>query len=205
MHRLLLTLLLLPVMAFSQEEKTDATAEEVGLAYDTLPKVDGQYEFTEVIQLDSSYKKDMLYRNAKLFFANISKSAKDVLQYDDREEGKVIGKGTIQVTGHQSILLNAFSETRTTTFTLEVSCKDGKYKYRMFGFSADYSYGESDKRKPERITTGTLTVDQAYARSEKGGTKKMERNIFMNTLTEIRLMQDHLKEFMRKKPSKDDF
>jgi len=75
----------------------------------------------------------------------------------------------------------------------------------MFGFSSDFTYGESDKRKPERITTGTLTVDQAYARSEKGGTKKMERNLFLNTLTEIKLTQDHLKEFMRKKPSKDDF
>ena len=36
----------------------------------------------------------ILYRNAKLFFANISESSKDVLQYDDREEGKIIGKVT---------------------------------------------------------------------------------------------------------------
>ena len=205
MYRLLITLLLLPVMAFSQDNKKDATVEEVDSAYDSLQKVDGQYEFTEVVQLDSSYKKYVLYRNAKLFFAYISKSAKDVLQYDDREEGKVIGKGTIQITEHQNVLLSAFSEIRTTNFTLEISCKDGRYKYRMFGFSSDFTYGESDKRKPERVTTGTLTVDQAYARSEKGGTKKMERNLFLNTLTEIRLTRDHLKEFMRKKPSKDDF
>jgi hypothetical protein len=192
-------------MAFSQEEKKDATEEEVNTAYDSLQKVDGQYEFTEVVQLDSTYKKDILYRNAKLFFANISKSSKDVLQYDDREEGKVIGKGTIQLTGHQNVLLSAFSEIRTTNFTLEISCKDGKYKYRMFGFSSDYTYGQSDKRKPERITTGTLTVDQSYERTEKGSTKKLERNLFVNTLTEIRLTREHLKEFMCKKPSKDDF
>jgi|GEM_PF-1116044 len=205
MCRLLILLFLLPVLAFSQDNKKDATVEEVESAYDSLKKVDGQYEFTEVVQLDSTYKKEILYRNAKLFFANISRSAKDVLQYDDREEGKVIGKGTVQITEHQNVLLSAFSEIRTTNFTLEISSKDGRYKYRMFGFSSDFTYGESDKRKPERITTGTLTVDQAYARSEKGGTKKMERNLFLNTLTEIKLTQDHLKEFMCKKPSKDDF
>jgi hypothetical protein len=205
MYRILISLLLLPAIVFSQDDKKDATEEDVNTAYDSLQKVDGQYEFKEVVQLDSTYKKDILYKNAKLFFANISKSSKDILQYDDREEGKVIGKGTIQVTGHQNILLNAFSEIRTTNFTLEISCKDGKYKYRLFGFSSEYTYGQSDKRKPERITTGTLTVDQAYERTEKGGTKKMERNLFLNTLNEIRLTQEHLKEFMRKKPSKDDF
>jgi len=205
MNRILLILLLLPIMTFSQDEKQDATEEEVRAAYDSLPKVNGQYEFSEVVQLDSSFKKDILYRNAKLFFANISKSSKDVLQYDDREEGKVIGKGSVQITGHQNILLNTFSEIRTTNFTLEISCKDGKYKYRLFGFSSEYNYGESDKRKPERVTTGTITLDQAYERTEKGGTKKMERNLFVNTLAELRLTQDHLKEFMRQKPSKDDF
>jgi hypothetical protein len=205
MRSLLIALILLPAIALSQDEKKDATAEQVDSAYDSLKKIDGQYEFTEVVSLDSSYKKDMLYRNSKLFFANISKSAKDLLQYDDREEGKVIGKGTIQVTGHQNVLLSAFSEVRTTTFTLEISCKDGRYKYRMFGFNAEYTYGESDKRKPERITTGMLTMDQAFERTEKGGTKKLERNVFLNTLTEIKLTLDQLKEFMSKKPSKDDF
>jgi hypothetical protein len=205
MHRLLISLLLLPVMAFSQDDKKETTDEEVNAAYDSLQKVDGQYEFTEVVQLDSTYKKDILYRNAKLFFANLFKSSKDILQYDEREEGKVIGKGTIQITGHQNILLSAFTEIRTTTFTLEISCKDGKYKYRLFGFSSEYIYGQSDKRKPERTTNGTLTMDEAYARTEKGGTKKMERSLFLNTLAEIRSTQDQLKEFMRKKPSKDDF
>jgi hypothetical protein len=204
MYRLLIALLL-PVMVFSQDDKKDATDEEVNAAYDSLQKIDGQYEFTEVVLLDSTYKKDILYRNAKLFFAYISKSSKDVLQYDDREEGKIIGKGTIQINGHQNVLLSAFSEIRITNYTLEISCKEGKYKYRMFGFSSDYTYGQSDKRKPERITTGTLTMDQSYERTEKGSTKKMERNLFINTLAEIKLTQDHLKEFMRKKPSKDDF
>src|SRR5450755_2029332 len=136
MYRLLF-LLLIPVLGFSQDEKKDATEEEVLAAYSSLPKVDSQYEFTEVVQLDSTYKKDGLYRNAKLFFANAFKSSKDVLQYDERSEGKVIGKGTFQTTGHQNILMHSYTETRTNNFTLEISCKDGKYKYRIFGFSSD--------------------------------------------------------------------
>lgn len=205
MYRILLLLLFLPTMGFAQEEKKDATEEEVNAAYDSLQKVDGQYEYTEVVLLDSTYKKDMLYRNAKLFFANISKSAKDVLQYDEREEGRVIGKGSFQLTGHQSILLSTVTETRITNYTLEISCKDGRYKYRLYGFSSDFTSSQMDKGKQGRISNGTLTMDEAYARTEKGGTKKMERNLFLATLTEIKSAQALLKEFMRKKPSKDDF
>ena len=67
--------------SFSQKQK-EVTDESVKTLYTSLPKIDGKYEYTEVIQLDTAFKKDMLYKNSKLFFADIFKSAKDVLQYD---------------------------------------------------------------------------------------------------------------------------
>ena len=204
MYRLIV-LLLLPALAFTQEEKTYATEEETRAVFDAVPRVENQYEYSEIIQMDSSHTKDILYRNAKLFFAYISKSSKDVLQYDERNEGKIIGKVTFQVKDHQNVLLSSFDEVRTTTFTLEISCKDGRYRYRMFGFAFEYSYGESDKRKAERFTTGTLNFDEAFERTGKGSTKKMERNLFVNTVNEIKSTQNQLKEFMRRPSSKDEF
>ena len=61
----------------------------------TIPKVNGKYEYSSIITLDSTYKKDDLYRNAKLYFVDNYKSAKDVIQYDDKDQGKVIGKGLL--------------------------------------------------------------------------------------------------------------
>src|ERR1700685_53659 len=102
-------LLFLPVVCFSQKQKDkDPTDAEIKTLYQSLPKVDSQYEFTEVVQLDSSYKKDDLYRNAKLFFTDVFKSAKDVLQYDDREQGKIVGKGNFQLEDNQDVLLVLF-------------------------------------------------------------------------------------------------
>ena len=92
--KIFISLLLLPGICFSQKQK-DPSEDEIRSAYSALPKAEGQYEWAEVVQMDSSVKKDDLYRNAKLFFANEFKSAKDVIQYDDRGEGKVIGKGNL--------------------------------------------------------------------------------------------------------------
>ena len=96
---------LFSIFSYGQKQK-EFTAETVKILYESIPKVEGKYEYTEVVQLDTTYKKDVLYKNSKLFFADAFKSAKDVLQYDDREEGKVIGKGNLSIEGGQAVFFN---------------------------------------------------------------------------------------------------
>jgi len=70
MRRLLISLLFLPVMAFSQDDKKESTDQEVYAAYNSLQKVDGQYEFTEVVQLDSNTKSTVPREGQKNVYKN---------------------------------------------------------------------------------------------------------------------------------------
>jgi hypothetical protein len=204
MKKLLLLFFILPLFSYSQSgtKAKDATVEQVKAAYAALPKVEGQYEFSEVVQLDSSFKKDGLYRNAKLFFANAFKSAKDVLQYDDREEGKTVGKGNVQSIESQAAFLNYFTETWVVNFTLEIHCKDGKYKYRIYDISID---ARMESSPGDHVSHSTYTLDEAYDATGKGITKKMDRNLFMDAVKDIQGLTNQIKDAMNKKSSKDDF
>ena len=97
------------------------------------PILDNKVNYTETIIVDSS-KKDMLYGKAKLWFANAFKSANDVVQLDDKDNGIILGKGTIiknEMTGLQSVK-------KTWKFTVKIQVKDGKYKAEIYDI--DYTF-----------------------------------------------------------------
>lgn len=70
---------------------------------------------SNIMNVDSTLKKSILYSNALSFFALEFKSANDVIQMKDAETGKVIGKGIVD----------------KRQITIEITCKDGKYKYEI--------------------------------------------------------------------------
>lgn len=53
--------------------------------------------YSEVIILDSTVNKSELYSRAREWFAKAFKSSKNVIQMDDKENGKIIGKALMQV------------------------------------------------------------------------------------------------------------
>ena len=191
--------ILISVISFGQRKK-EISSEAIKVLYDSIPKVDGKYEYTEIIVLDSTYKKEILYKNSKLFFANVFKSAKDVIQYDDREEGKVIVKGNFSVEGSQSsVLLPHFTEEWKVNFSLEIFSKDGKYRYRLYDLSI-LRIADSDVIFP-------ISVDDAYKETQTGITKKLDKKLFVDMLYEIKSTISTLKSYMSKKTntSNSDF
>lgn len=74
--------LLLTISSFGQDQKL----------LDILPMKDGKVVYTGIIQVDST-DKSKLYNKVKKWFVEQYKSAKDVIQLDDKENGEVIGKG----------------------------------------------------------------------------------------------------------------
>ncbi len=70
---LLSVFILVSYISFSQKTK-EVTEETVKTLYNSLPKIDGKCEYSEVVQLDSTYKKDVLYKNSKLFLQMPSKA-----------------------------------------------------------------------------------------------------------------------------------
>lgn len=192
--------ILLSISSYGQKQK-EITAETVKGLYNSMPKVDGKYEYIEVVQLDTTYKKDILYRNSKLFFADAFRSAKDVLQYDDREEGKVIGKGNLSIEGGQAVFLTYVTEKWTVNFSLEIFSKDGKYRYRIYDFNIDTRRVASGGNSPDNVYNATLSIDDAYKETEKGVSKKMNRKMFAELVDRVNKTVTEIKTYMAKKES----
>lgn len=85
-----------------------------------------QYSYSEVVIVDST-SKDELYLRAKEWFANSFKSANDVLQMDDKEAGKLIGKGNTDI----HVKSVGLTVPVMLKFTVKVTAKDNRYRYEI--------------------------------------------------------------------------
>lgn len=81
---------------------------------------------TEVVQVDST-KKDILYNRAILWCITNFNSTNEIIQLNDKENGKIMAKGIIEY------IPKLFSVPTNCTgyfqFTFTVELKDNKYKY----------------------------------------------------------------------------
>lgn len=106
---LLISIMMLNLAAFAQ----DNSKYGVG----AMPIVDGMVVFSEVVPVEG-VTADQLYTRAKMAVAEMFKSAKDVIQLDDKENGVIIVKGSNQI-GSDPVYVH---------FTLRFYAKDEKYK-----------------------------------------------------------------------------
>jgi len=165
---------------------------------DTVPKIDGIYEYQEVVNLDSTYKKDFLYKNAKIYFVNNFTSANNVIQYDNKDDGKIIGKGSLNV--HDIYVVTLFDW--QVNFSTEITCKDGRYRYRIYDINIVETRHFDDGNQ-----TTEITLNDAILHTQKGSVKKITGRLYNKMVTQLKLDILALKAGMRKKDAiaKDDF
>jgi Domain of unknown function (DUF4468) with TBP-like fold len=89
--------------------------------------------FATIETVDSTVKKETLYFNGMEWLAKHFTNANKVIQISDKEAGLILAKGsfTYQAPGY----LLSGTETRSISFLLKFSFKDGKYKLEMSDFS----------------------------------------------------------------------
>jgi|ERR1035437_1440900 hypothetical protein len=97
-----------------------------------LPLKNGNIIYEKIVS-DSLSKKEN-YDNSKRAFVNIFKSAKDVIQMDDKENGEIIGKGITTYNWRISFEdkqhpIDSFSQ--AIKFTIDVTSKDNKYRVKI--------------------------------------------------------------------------
>jgi hypothetical protein len=112
--------------------------------------------YSEVVETPGVNKNE-LYVRANTWFTRTFKSAKSVLELQDKEAGKLIGKGLLSVMVKVPIV--GATDAGTVATTITILCKDGKYKYvidnlsheRPYGPNTEYwvSAGALEKEKPE--------------------------------------------------------
>jgi hypothetical protein len=129
-----LVLVFITTVSFSQESRTNWT-------------------FSEVVEVPNTTK-DELYNRGRSWFAKAFKSSNDVLQMQDKEAGKLIGKGVVMI--HSNCTVCGMSGIHPTyegpvSFTIEMSYKDNKFKYDLTGFThkAKNSGGSLTNEKPD--------------------------------------------------------
>ncbi len=97
------------------------------------PEKNGIVNYNEIITTDS-IKKSKLYINAKKWIVNTYKSAKNVIQLDDKESGEIILKGNSEVFYDKMLGMGV---SVNVNHVFKISIRDFKYKYELTEFSID--------------------------------------------------------------------
>lgn len=89
------------------------------------------YSFTEVVKVENKSAGDIYYQS-KIWLADTYKSAKDVIQIDDKENNTIVGKGTLKY--NSKIFAGGAAISGTIDYTIRIMAKDGRYKYEFTDF-----------------------------------------------------------------------
>ncbi len=174
--------LFLSISSFGQDQKL------MGI----LPMKDGKVNYTDIVMIDSM-DKSKLYNKAKKWFIDQYKSAKDVIQLDDKENGEVIGKGFFETEWQTSIMS---VQNVSVWHTVKVYMKDNKFKYEITNFKLKYYV------PPTQFSSGSIieTAIEDFGKDREKNTKRYFADVDKQVITLI----SSLLNFM-KAPVKDDW
>ena len=168
---------------------TFAQKDTTGL---NIPVKDSKIVYEGVIEIPNKPKSE-LYSNAQKWFIDMFKSSKDVIQNQDKDQGQIVGKGnmTTSIKGRMGIPWNFVNK-----MTIQVDCKDNKYRYRIYDIITSLPGGNIDDTPLEipynSLISGKWVINEKFTRS-----------LVENTNTDIKALVENLKKSMNVK--KDDF
>ncbi|MGJ1419956.1 DUF4468 domain-containing protein [Sphingobacterium spiritivorum] len=152
-----------------------------------IPFVDGEVVYTEVVE--SNLNKDELYRNAKSWIASYFISSKDVIDLQDQEAGKIIGKAILK----PKLSYLGQSRHADVNISFQIDCKDGKYRYIIKVL--DYYHAQTAQSIPELIEIAhgrkkTLTNTKSYAKKQIEGLSNSINDLIISLKKNILINDD---------------
>ena len=100
-------------------------------AQSSLPLNDqNMVEYSEVITLDKS--KDEIYSSINEWFVKTFKDSKEVIDFQDKEVGKIVGKGIMVM---DTKLNPLYKYDLHTKFVIKTEVKEGKYRFVISDFN----------------------------------------------------------------------
>lgn len=103
--------------------------------YFTISYSQEPISYTEVVNVDSTLSANELYSRARSWFAETYRSAQDVIQMDDKENAKIIGKSNFK---YDRINDKASG---WVSYTITIEARNGRYKYTITNFIHESSTG----------------------------------------------------------------
>lgn len=102
-----------------------------------FPVKDGRIVY-ESIGDAKGVKKEAIYASAKKWIVDSFKSSKTVIQTEDKEDGQLIGSALSLVSIKNNSWLVPTYELNLD-YTIQINCKDGKYRIRFYDIKASNS------------------------------------------------------------------
>ena len=121
--KILFSIALLTLLFSSAKAQKDTT----GL---NLPYKDGKLIYEGIFSIDNKSQKE-LYSNASQWFVDFFKSSKDVIQSQDKEQGRIVGKGILL----EQIKIWGMATQYPNEVTIQIDVKDNKYRYRIYNMT----------------------------------------------------------------------
>jgi hypothetical protein len=164
---------------------------------DTIPNINGISQFQEIVYVDSNLKSDQLYKNAKVYFVDVFNNSRDVIQYDDKDECTIIGKGFFTQTEYKTAFAGVVFLKWDIYYNTEIICKDGKYRFRFY----DIVITQNARIAQYNYASVHLTAKEAYddAYKQKGTYKTLYPKVINKMIAEFKASTVTLKEYMIKK------
>ena len=164
----------------------------------TLPvdPATNQIAYSEVVDVPGVSKAD-LYVRAGTWFSRTFRSAKSVLELQDKEAGKLIGNGSIPVTIKVPIV--GATDAGSVAATITIQCKDGKYKYSFENLTHSRPFGANTQ---QWVDGGPLEQEKPKVGMMMRPSKREWSSIKESVDKDIKGMIDGLKKNMAKS---DDF
>lgn len=150
-----------------------------------LREQNGTPYYSEVVLVDSSIKQSTLFLRAKKWFVDYYKSAKDVIQLEDRESGEIIGKGVCALKiGFVGI---------DVYHTVRIYVKDGKYKYEITNLSSkQHIPGGVGLLGSTTARTEDLEISNHYVSRNKRDYQALLKLIHANILVTIESLKNYM-------------
>lgn len=165
---------------------------------------EGRIYYEGVVKVDSTMKQTDLYRKGREWFVNTYVDAKEVLQLDDKADGKLMGKGVYKY----SFFNGLNSSDVTMGFTLNLDVKDGRYRYRIYNFSGtnkNQSALDGLSSRPSGPSYIKLDYDQTYADYKAGKRAKYNGKVTTGMDHQVKGIIASLEKAMRASTSANDF
>jgi len=169
----------------------NTVAQKPNLPIDSITK---KITYTQVVYVDSSLNSQELFSIGKEWFAKSFNSSNDVIQMADKESGKIVGKGTMQVYCKS---IGSHRKCGFVNFTISIYLKNARYKYEITNFIHTGQTISRDNVIPDYGPCEYWINDKReYPLMSQNGVQKIS-NYFLKQLDDdIKALTDDLKKVM---------
>jgi hypothetical protein len=158
-------------------------------------------EYIEVVSVDG-LTKDQLYSAALAWFGETFKSAKNVLDVQDREAGRIVGKPLYQY--EPTVFIGSARIRGVVSYSVTLEVKDGRYRYIIGNFVHEGTPGPGGAAASFRLLTTDLKCPYSIDGPTSSGTQETWDHLKLLAKYEANQLIVSLKSHMKQSAAKSE-